>query len=445
MNKVNVTKDAIEEVKSMEKGGALESGQEAVSASEIKKNMLWNIVGSIGFIAAQWLMTILIVHLADYSEAGILSLGLSLTNIFTNIAYFCIRNYQVSDQDSFTSSAYVTHRLITSIFAMGMYALFTVLNGYSVYTMVFLLLFMAYRLNEAIVDVFHGIDQRCWRLDIAGKSFLLRGILTLLAFLVIEALTKNLIYTTIGMLVAAYLVIALYDVPRAVKNEPFTIRFCRSEFLSLTRECLPLFLNAICLNAVVPIPRYFLEKLEGSEVLGYYASVAIPASFVTMFATYIYTTFTRLFSDNLAAKRLDLFFSLFRKLLFAIIGFVILAVAGSALLGEFVLVMLFTESIREYTYLLVPTVACCGMIAVIWFLGTVLTIIRDKTGILAGAVMGVVVVAVTSYPCIYYLHVDGVNVSLFLSCTFTLLIYMWRICRFALSVRQDEKNKEINE
>ena len=64
------------------------SGAKQVSGETIRKNMLWNVIGSVGFIGAQWMMTILIVHLAGYTEAGYLSLGLSLTNIFTNIAYF---------------------------------------------------------------------------------------------------------------------------------------------------------------------------------------------------------------------------------------------------------------------------------------------------------------------------------------------------------------------
>ena len=52
--------------------------QNMPSAEAIRKNMLWNVVGSVGFIGAQWVMTILIVHLAGYTEAGYLSLGFPL-------------------------------------------------------------------------------------------------------------------------------------------------------------------------------------------------------------------------------------------------------------------------------------------------------------------------------------------------------------------------------
>ena len=125
-------------------GGMREMGQEQlhnISPQAIQKNMLWNVAGSVGFIGAQWMMTILIVHLAGYTEAGYLSLGLSLTNLFTNIAYFCIRNYQVSDgAGKYSADLYVTHRVVAAFVAFTLYTLFVLVNGYSLYVTAFLLL-----------------------------------------------------------------------------------------------------------------------------------------------------------------------------------------------------------------------------------------------------------------------------------------------------------------
>lgn len=401
-----------------------ENGACTVSPETIRKNMLWNVIGSTGFIGAQWVMTILIVHLAGYTEAGYLSLGLSLTNIFTNIAYFCIRNYQVSDlAGKYSADTYVTHRAAAAVAAFGLYALFVLCNGYSLYVTVFLLLFMVYRLNEPVVDVFHGIDQKAWRLDVAGKSFLLRGVLTLASFILLEKLTGSLVVTTAVMLAAAYGVILFYDIPQARRSAPFSLKPDRAALLSLTRECFPLFVYAICLNMVVPIPRYFLEKLAGSEMLGYYSSVAIPASVIQLFASYIFTTFTALFSEYAANNEKKKFLSLFGKLIAVITVLIGAALVGCALLGEWALVLIFTENIRAYAYLLMPTVFCCGVIAFIWFMGNVLTVLRDMKGLLLGAAAGTAVVLGISYPCIARWGMDGINISLFLSSMTTLVIF----------------------
>ena len=400
------------------------SGAKQVSGETIRKNMLWNVIGSVGFIGAQWMMTILIVHLAGYTEAGYLSLGLSLTNIFTNIAYFCIRNYQVSDTaGKYSQDIYVTHRILATAVAFILYGLFVLCNGYSFYVTAFLLLFMVYRLNEPLVDVFHGIDQRAWRLDVAGQSFLMRGILTLGIFILLEKLTGSLTITTFVMIVAVYSIILGFDIPRAHRCTPFRLRLERNSLSSLTKECFPLFIYAVCLNAVVPIPRYFLERIAGSEVLGYYGSVAIPASVIQLLSSYIYTTFTTLFSEYVSRNEKKKFMALFWKLVAAILGLVLLAVAGCILLGEWVLVLVFTESIRDYAYLLLPTILCCGVIALIWFMGAVLTILRDRKGLLLGGIAGAAAAAVISWPCILKWGVDGVNISLFLSSAVTLLLF----------------------
>ena len=47
------------------------SGAKQVSGETIRKNMLWNVIGSVGFIGAQWMMTILIVHLAEIGRAHV--------------------------------------------------------------------------------------------------------------------------------------------------------------------------------------------------------------------------------------------------------------------------------------------------------------------------------------------------------------------------------------
>ena len=400
------------------------SGAKQVSGETIRKNMLWNVIGSVGFIGAQWMMTILIVHLAGYTEAGYLSLGLSLTNIFTNIAYFCIRNYQVSDTaGKYSQDIYVTHRILATAVAFILYGLFVLCNGYSFYVTAFLLLFMVYRLNEPLVDVFHGIDQRAWRLDVAGQSFLMRGILTLGIFILLEKLTGSLTITTFVMIVAVYSIILGFDIPRAHRCTPFRLRLERNSLFSLTKECFPLFIYAVCLNAVVPIPRYFLERIAGSEVLGYYGSVAIPASVIQLLSSYIYTTFTTLFSEYVSRNEKKKFMALFWKLVAAILGLVLLAVAGCILLGGWVLVLVFTESIRDYAYLLLPTILCCGVIALIWFMGAVLTILRDRKGLLLGGIAGAAAAAVISWPCILKWGVDGVNISLFLSSAVTLLLF----------------------
>ena len=69
----------------------------------------------------------------------------------------------------------------------------------------------------------------------------------------------------------------------------------------------------------------------------------------------------------------------------------------------------------------------------IWFMGMLLTVLRDGRGLLLGAGAGVLAAAILSYPCIMWLGVDGVNVALFFSSLVTLL---WFLIHFAAYMKK---------
>ena len=93
--------------------------------SSLKKNMLWNTVGSVFYLACQWFLSVVVVRVGSYADAGILSLAMSITNIFATIALFNVRNFQVSDSDGeYTNGEYVFHRHLTCIGSLVLCAVF---------------------------------------------------------------------------------------------------------------------------------------------------------------------------------------------------------------------------------------------------------------------------------------------------------------------------------
>ncbi|MDO4287872.1 MAG: hypothetical protein Q4C55_01675, partial [Eubacterium sp.] len=109
----------------------------------VKENMIWNSIGSFLYLFGQWLLTIVIVHLSGYGDAGILSLAMSLTNMFYCIAIYGIRNYQVSDiNEKYSSDIYVTTRLLTSILAFLVCIAFVWMSGYQETTFIAIILYM---------------------------------------------------------------------------------------------------------------------------------------------------------------------------------------------------------------------------------------------------------------------------------------------------------------
>ena len=63
----------------------------------LKQKMFLNTVGTVVLLFAQWLISVLIVRMGGYDDAGTFSLAMSVSNIFAFLANYGIRNYQVAD------------------------------------------------------------------------------------------------------------------------------------------------------------------------------------------------------------------------------------------------------------------------------------------------------------------------------------------------------------
>ncbi len=125
----------------------------------MRKNVIWNTVGSIFYCACQWLITIIVVRVSTYEDAGYLSLAMTTSSSFSAISLFSMRNFQVSDiKNEYSSAIYTGSRILTSLLAFALCILVSVW-GNSLYQILCIAAFMLVRVAEAIVDVMHGIDQ----------------------------------------------------------------------------------------------------------------------------------------------------------------------------------------------------------------------------------------------------------------------------------------------
>lgn len=382
----------------------------------ITENMLWNSFGSFLYLFSQWVLTVIIVHLSGYGDAGIFSLAMSLTNMFYCIAIYGIRNYQVSDiKNKYSDGIYILSRIITCVAAFIFCAGFIVVNSYNSKTSLAIVLYMFFKISEAIVDVFHGIDQKLWRMDVIGKSFIIRAFSTFILFTVTLYLSENLCVSIAMMAIGAYFGIIVYDIPQSYKLENFNIELNFRFVNKLLCECLPLVIYLFLSTSLSTIPRYFLEKFYSNEVLGIYASIATPAVIVQVAASYFFNPFITLFAEKYNAHQLNEFVKLFKKCMLVILLLSIVAIIGAIILGNFGLRLLFGESILQYSYLLIPIIICTILTAIVWFLCTLLTVMREFKGLIFSNVLAVLVCVVLSLTLIPQLSMNGVNIVMMIS------------------------------
>lgn len=391
----------------------------------IRQNMLWYSAGSITYLGCQWLLSVVVARMsAGFDDAGALALAMAIGNIFTPLAYYNTRTYQVSDlRNEYTDGQYVAFRIITTFAAFVLCVIYAVATaGLSLAPVV---AFLVYKSVVVVVDILHGVDQRYSRLDYAGISLVSQGISSLGAFIMVFWLTQNLTLAITGMTVTALIILFFYDVRRASRLDDIVPRISVPVAKKLAVVCFPAVVSGVLCSAVVTVARQFLYSMEGEAALGSYASVATLAVIVQMAASYIYNPLLGTFADLSLKNDRKGVLSLVTKVCLAIMGITVVVSVLFLLFGEFGLTLLFGEKIVPYVYLLQPMLLCTAATAYIWFFMDILIVYRRMKEVLIGNAVAFAAVFPLSYWLIRCCGANGVSfagaLATFLGCL--LLVY----------------------
>jgi len=353
------------------------------SKKQIRKNLIWNSAGTLFYMGSQWLITVLVVRLSgDYSSAGILTLAMSIAAPLTMLAMMNLRTFQVANMDArFSDGDFIFARIITSLMSLGICAVVTAGGRYSLYVWSCILLFMIFRLSEAIVDVLHGIDQRAWRLDLVGKSFFMRGILILALFTVGELLFKSLPVSILLMELGVYGVIVCYDISSCKKCTRLNLVRNKGSFISLMKIGIPLGAFSFLLTLISSIPRLFLERWHGEDILGVFGSITTVTLLIPQLASFIFNPLIPVFAERWKSNDKRGFRRLLSLSVTAIAAIGTVTLLGAYFFGEWGLSVVFGDSIRPYSYLLCPVLGTAILTAYIGLLGTILTVLSDYSAL----------------------------------------------------------------
>ncbi len=388
-----------------------------IKRQSLGKNMLFNSVGSLFYLVCQWLLSVLSVHLASYEVCGILTLAISITNFFYVIATFSLRVFQVSDTaNKYSAGRYLSTRLLTCLMGIGGCVLFMLMNQqYTQNQRLCIIMYMVFKLSEALVDTLAAEQQKAWRMDYSCYSFLMRGAAILVIFVVSMLQWQNLLLTLTLMAGAALLIVLLYDVPMTLRLVPVHLDLSCKRCAPLLREAWPMMLNGALMVLLASVPRYLLEMYEGSSTLGIYSSIAMPAVIIQTGSSFIYSPLVAPLSEQWMANDLKGF----RKNVFKTLGAILLMAAvvilGGILLGDWGLRLIYGDSIAPYTWQLTIVLLSTLSLALLYFFEVPLTIMRRLRIMSVFHGVGVGLVIIASMILIPRMGMLGVSVSMIIA------------------------------
>lgn len=408
----------------------------------MKKNVLWNTVGTVFYFFCQWVLTVLVLHLTgDFEISGYLALAMTTSSSYSTIALFNMRSFQVSDvTGEFSDGIYAGSRIFTCGVSFVCCAVAAALAGNSIFQVLCILAFMGIRMAEAWVDVLHGMDQKYNRYDVIGKSYLLRGTLTVALFVAGIYLTKNLLLTLVLVFVATAAAGLGYDGYCIKKLNPeFKIRMTKQVFV-LLGKCVPFVVISYLLSQENLLPKQTLQNLYGADQQGIYSTIAAPALIVQVCSAVVFSPFLPVFSQVYHDHDRKRFQRMLGKLYLAILGGSIVVTLGAVLLGRWGLKLLYGEEILAHYSIFLPVVWVTILTAVTWIFVAILTAMRKMKALLGGMIVDFGICLLLMKPMISAFEKNGVNYVQLLSLGLY-VCYMIIVCEVDI-LKKDEKTEK---
>lgn len=382
--------------------------------NSIQKSMLFYTVGSSIYYACQWALAVVIVWISGYEAAGVLSIAMTVCAAPAIVGLFNVRAFQVSDlKGEYSTRTYTNSRHVTNLLSVLVCICMIVAGGYNLQKAVVILIFMMYKVAEGTADVYYGIEQRHNRLDLAGISYGIRGVGTILLFVAVQMMTDNLIISLIIITICSFGVIILFDIPKCRRLEDATEvqgkrRDNAASVKSLLITCVPLAIAAFANNLSVNLPKIALENYFGSEIMGYFSSVTSPSMAVQLVALTLFAPLVTPLTEAFQQKKKNEFYNIIKKFVILLMAVAIVCVVGAMLLGKFILIIIFGAGIEPYVYLFVPSILMMILVAACSCLFSVCTLVREiKLQYLIGG-MGIVSSAVLAFTVVKQLSMMGV-------------------------------------
>lgn len=332
---------------------------------DFRRQAAINSIGAVASMFGQWLISVLLVRMSGYEDAGVFSLAMTVSNMFNFFASYGLRNYQVSDvRGTYKQRQYLLTRCITvgvSMAACGIYL--PLAGGYSPLECAAVMLYLVYSNVNILGDTLLGTLQLHGLLQINGYSSILRGVVCFVGFIAAYALGGGILAALAVMAACTAVCTLLYDWRWYRKVEPFQ-GFERGDLraaVSLLRTCFTLMISSLLPVITTAMPRRSIQKLAGTEQLGYFSTIFTPTVLITTLIPAIIVALVPKMARAWNEKDRKGFAVFAGQVYLISAAMVLLAELAALVAGRPVMRLLFGEEILSYYSLLYWAILATGL------------------------------------------------------------------------------------
>lgn len=408
-----------------------------------QQNFLWNMIGSAVYALSSMILSLFVIKIVGAEQGGVFSIALTLSQMLMYIAYFEMRNFQITDpKNEFTFSEYHATKVVLCLFMFLTSCGYVLIKDCDLNKAIVIILVCLSRLFDGYADVYEAQFQKDGRLDLAGKSLTYRTTFFVIALLLSLLITKDLVLALIIADIIAIVGILLFDVAVMKALRKIGCTWKVDKIKKIIVACFPLFIGVFCWSYILSASRIAIDGNMSSEYQSYYQVIFMPVSVVNLFAGFVFRPMLPRLAEDYNTKKYKKFVCLIGKGIIGIAAITAVCMLGAWLLGIPVLSVLSGCDLTQYKEILVFLIFAGGFNAVAVTMYYMLTIMRYNKGILVGYVCAAILAFCISQPMVVKHGVPGAAASYFAVVIILCLLFLVFIYKRMMENRKYTKKDE---
>lgn len=345
---------------------------------QFRKNFIWNILGT-GFNAFNSLFfMIAVTRINGVDNAGIFTIAFSTACIIYIVGVYAGRIYQVTEPDkSITDKEYIINRIITTVSMLILVILFSVIRGYDIFKSTVFLLLTTYKALEAFSDVIYGILQKNEKLDIAGKSLFFKSLISVIAFVAIDAITKNMIISIISIILVSVLILIFYDLKNGIKYIDLKLPVKKENIIKIFKAGFFTFAISFLGMYVLNAPKYAIDSYLENNYQTIFGIIVMPATVIGLVAQFLIHPYLNQIVALYEEKNLKGLNKLALKLIIYILGVGVISSISAYFLGTQVLGLIYGLDLSAYRLGLLIIIIASTLYTIGVIYSSILTTVRE--------------------------------------------------------------------
>lgn len=391
---------------------------------QFKKNFIWNTLGT-GLNAFNSLFfMIAVTRINGVDNAGIFTIAFSTACIIYIIGVYAGRIYQVTEPDkTITDKEYIINRVITTISMLILVIIFSLIRGYDIFKSAIFFLLTLYKALEAFSDVIYGVLQKNEKLDIVGKSLFFKSLISVIVFVLVDIITKNMTISIITIILTSLIIILVYDIKKSIRYIDFKLPVKKENIIKIFKAGFFTFAISFLGMYVLNAPKYAIDNYLENNYQTIFGIIVMPATVIGLVAQFLIHPYLNRILELYEEKNLKDLNKLSFKLIIYIIGFGIISSILAYFLGTQVLGFIYGLDLSMYRIGLLIIIIASTLYTIGVIYSSILTTVRETFSQFIIYIIMSIFAFVVSNICTRVGNIDGAVLSYLLIMAMQFLIY----------------------